>query len=360
MSLRYLLHGLLILCLAPGCAPREDPLLIGAKIYEHSGSYDRLFDQWNDLGINTGFCSQELISDSEFMMQAREHGVSTFLIFPVFYNPEELMLSPGLTAIKSDGLPAAEEWVEFICPSRVNYRNKVVEKARRMIRDHRPDGISIDFIRHFVYWEKVYPDRDPSTLPVCCFDSVCLRDFQIETGIELPPDLNSIPEKAGWILDTHPDEWTRWHCSLITSMVEEIAHAVREEKDDILINIHLVPWGESDYNGAIKRVAGQDLQALSEHLSMLSPMTYAHMVKQDPAWIHDITAEIFNKTGSPVVPSIQVGKAYLDTEYDLAEFRETLEQALRAPSGGVILWSWERLVAEPDKVDLFREMMKSF
>ncbi len=92
---------------------------------------------------------------------------------------------------------------------------------------------------------------------------------------------------------------------------------------------------------------------------MLSPMTYAHMVKQDPAWIHDITAEFFNKTGSPVVPSIQVGKAYLDTEYDLAEFRETLEQALRAPSGGVILWSWERLVAEPEKVDLFREMLRS-
>ena len=349
---------LLILYLFPGCAPKADTLLIGAKIYEHSGPSDLLFEQWNDLGINTGFCSQDLISNREFMEQARNHGISTFLILPVFFNPEVLARTPDLAAINRDGFAAAEEWVEFVCPSRANYRQEVVDKARRLVREHKPDGISIDFIRHFVYWEKVYPDHDPASLPVSCFDSVCLDHFQKETGIALPPSANSVPEKAGWILESHPEEWIRWRCQLINSMVKEIAEAAREEKTDILVNIHLVPWGEEDFEGGRMRVAGQDIVALSDHADLLSPMTYAHMVKQSPDWVHGITEEMSSKTTLPVIPSIQVGKAYLDTEFDLTEFRETVEEALKPPSGGVILWSWERLITEPDKVDLFKDILK--
>jgi hypothetical protein len=52
-----------------------------------------------------------------------------------------------------------------------------------------------------------------------------------------------------------------------------------------------------------------------------------------------------------------VGKAYLEDEFDLDEFRQTMEAALEAPSSGVVLWSWERLVAEPGKVKLFKDMV---
>jgi len=357
MSLHRFVPFLLIVCLS-ACAPEADPLLIGAKIYEHQGSYELLFAQWQDLGINTGFCSQDLIADREFMEQARNHEISTFLIFPVFFNPEVLSSRPDLAAINKDGSPASEEWVEFVCPSRMEYRRQVVEIARQLVREHRPDGISIDFIRHFVYWEKVYPGRDPASLPVSCFDSVCLRHFQAETGLVFPPSLGSIPEKAAWILESHPEEWIAWRCGLITSMVEEIAEAVREEQPDILVNIHLVPWGEEDFEGGIKRVAGQDIAALSVHADLLSPMTYAHMVKQPPVWVHDITRDVSARTSLPVVPSIQVGLAYLDNGFDLDEFGETVEEALLPPSGGVILWSWERLVAEPDKLELFGKILR--
>jgi len=53
-----------------------------------------------------------------------------------------------------------------------------------------------------------------------------------------------------------------------------------------------------------------------------------------------------------------VGKAYLNTKFDLDEFRETVEQALKPPSGGVVIWSWERLIAEPGKVDLFKDILQ--
>jgi len=354
-----LFRALLPLCLFlfRQCSPGTDQQLIGAKIYENPGPYDQLFDQWNVMGINSAFCSQALVSNREFMLEARKHQISTFMIFPVFFNPEALAEDPGLAAIKRDGEAAVDEWVEFVCPSREPYRLQMVERARQMVRDHQPDGISIDFIRHFVYWEKVYPDRDPTTLPVCCFDSVCVTRFQAETGIFIPGSHSGTREQADWILDNHEEDWTAWHCAQITSMAEAIAMAAREEKPDILVNIHLVPWGREDYNGALRRVAGQDVPAFSKFCDYLSPMTYAHMVKEPPSWIHGIVEDIRGQTRAPILPSIQVGKAYLDTEYGLDEFRKTVDAALQRPSSGLILWSWERLMAEPDKAALFKDIM---
>lgn len=348
---------LLVPFLIQGCKQKEEALLIGAKIYEHQGSYKELFDQWNALGINTGFCSQDLIADPDFMQEAREHRISTFAIFPVFFNPEAIAEAPQIAAINRDGKMAAEEWVEFVCPSREEYRAHMLEKARRLVWEHQPDGISIDFIRHFVYWEKVYPERDPATLPVSCFDSLCLNHFQAESGITLPEELSSTAEKADWILNNHGDAWTSWRCQQITSMALAIASTAREEKPDILVNMHLVPWAADDFDGAIQKVAGQDIKAFSEFSDYLSPMTYAHMVKQEPSWVHHIVEDIFMQTGSTVLPSIQVGLAYLENEFDLDEFSETVKAALQAPSSGVILWSWEHLIAEPAKVDLFKDIV---
>jgi hypothetical protein len=355
--MKYLSLPLIFLLLLSACVKEEPQMLIGAKIYEHSGSYELLFEEWNQMGINTGFCSQELISDRDFMKEAREHKISTFVIFPVFFNPEALAQSPHIAAINRNGEAASKEWVEFVCPSREEYRQQVVERARHIVRDHHPDGISIDFIRHFVYWEKVYPQRDPASLPVSCFDSLCLNHFQAETGITVPGELKSTPDRADWILNNHGDAWTTWRSQLITSMAEAIARAAREEKPDILVNIHLVPWAKEDFNGGIRRVAGQDIKALSEFTNFLSPMTYAHMVKQPPSWVHHIVEDIYMQTGGTVLPSIQVGKAYLETEYGLVEFRETVEAALQPPSSGVIIWSWERLIAEPEKADLFKDIV---
>lgn len=358
--MKYLFTFLfLFLLLSRGCSPEADQALIGAKIYEHSGPYDQLFDQWKQLGINTAFSSEGLITDREFMNEAREHKISTFLIFPVFFNAEAIAEEAGLAAISRMGEAAADEWVEFVCPSREDYRRKMVENARHIVREHQPDGISIDFIRHFVYWEKVYPDRDPSTLPLSCFDSLCLSHFQAETGISIPAELSDIPHKADWILDKHEEEWTAWRCELITSMAEAIAKAAREEKPDILVNIHLVPWAKEDFNGAIRKVAGQDIKALAEFSDYLSPMTYAHMVRQSPSWVHGIVEDMFMQSGATILPSIQVGKAYLDIEFDLVEFSETLEAALMPPSAGVVIWSWDHLMAEPDKADLFKDIVSA-
>lgn len=64
--LKYFPHLLLLLqFLLPSCSHQADQALIGAKIYEHEGFYELLFKQWNRMGINTGFCSESLISEPD-------------------------------------------------------------------------------------------------------------------------------------------------------------------------------------------------------------------------------------------------------------------------------------------------------
>ncbi len=346
---------MLVMMMMPSCNQELEDRMVAVKIYGHEGSMEKLFSEWTELGINTVFSGEDLISNEQFIDGAKENGITTFMIFPVFFNAEELARSPHLYAITSQGKIAIDEWVEFVCPSRVEYRKKMVEKAEWMVRKYHPDGISIDFIRHFVYWEKVYSDRDPATLPRTCFDSVCLNHFQWETGIKLPESLDGIPQQADWILENHSEIWTSWRCALITSMVKEIAEAVKEINPQILINVHLVPWAEKDFQGAIRSVAAQDIPALSEYTDYLSPMTYAHMVREEPPWIHSIVKDVYRQWEGKVIPSIQVDKAYLESELSTEEFEQSLIEALKPPSNGVVFWSWERVASDSKKKEIIRK-----
>ena len=339
------------------CQQENNHLLIGAKIYEYQGSFEELFTQWEELGFNTAFCSQDLLSSPEFRINAAKHGVATFLIFPVFFNPDTLAVSPELAAIDQYGHQAAEEWVEFVCPSDSAYRMEVTAKARKVVRRYQPAGISMDFIRHFVYWEKVYPDRDPATLPITCFCPSCLRSFQEKTGIRIPDSLDGTALQAQWLLQEQAEAWRSWRIELINEMVEAVASAVREEKEDILVNVHLVPWMQADFDGMATMVTGQDVRTLAKKADILSPMCYAHMVRQEPPWIHQVTEDIHLHSGIPVLPSIQAEKAYLDVDLEPDEFKYSLQEALKEPSSGVIIWSWESLAGNPAKLEIVKDVL---
>jgi hypothetical protein len=113
------------------------------------------------------------------------------------------------------------------------------------------------------------------------------------------------------------------------SMVREIAREARAIKPTVLINLHAVPWRRADFAGGILTVAGQDFAAIARYVDYVSP-----------------------------IPSIQVGKAYLDTPLPTAEFAEALRQALAPPSRGVVFWSWQALEDEPEKKAVVRQLLK--
>ena len=350
----YLIFGVL-----SSCSERKinSDKIIGVKIYDYSGDYNTLFREWNQLGINTVFVSPSLDSIPAFREQAAKHQIKRFLILPTFYDPITLKNNPELYAITEKGVPAIEEWVEFVCPNKTEFRQKKVLYFTNLIKDLKPDGISIDFIRYFAFWEKIYPDRSSASLTNTCFDKTCLDKFQNDTGIKIPESVSGTDQIAAWIIHNHGNEWTNWKCYTITSMVQEIADLARATDPSIKINLHAVPWRSTDYDGAIKNITGQNFTDLAKYVDYISPMCYHYMVKREPVWIHDVTNDIFTQTKSNILPSIQVGKAYLKNELTKEAFKEALEYSLKPPSIGVIFWNWNAINESPAKKTIIKKII---
>ncbi|MGA7617336.1 MAG: hypothetical protein WBX15_19400 [Thermoanaerobaculia bacterium] len=332
--------------------------IVGVKMYELPADLEQMFAKWNELGVTTAFVGESVAEDDAFRRAASERGVDVFIIVPVFQNPEALKADPDLVAITSKGAPAKDDWVEFVCPSRQSYREERVQHVRDLVTRLHPQGVSLDFIRHFVFWEKVHPGTKHGDIPNACFCDHCVKGFTEKSGIVIPPALHETPEVAAWILENHAREWTEWKVALIDSMAEEIASAAHQADPQIRINIHAVPWRRTDFGGAILRSAGQDFETLSKYADYLSPMTYAHIQGRMPDWVHSVVVRLSEQSSAPVLPSIQVAEAYRPGEpFTVEEFEQNLYEALRMPSRGVVFWSWEALAADPAKFRVAVEMI---
>ena len=352
-----LVFAALSLALA-GCAagPPRQPRdaggpIIGVKIYEADGNLEPLFARFDELGINTLFVSEALASNEGFRTLARERRMPVFVIFPVFYDPEALKEDPRLYAITRTGERAQDDWVGFVCPTRDAYRKRKVDALRRVLAALRPDGVSLDFIRFFVYWEMVHPDRSPGSIPSTCFCPSCLAAFSAAAGVILPPTAAGPQQAAAWIESTHLSRWAEWKCGVISSMAEELSRAARTASPGVLVNVHAVPWRRNDFGGAIRSVAGQDFSALSRFADYLSPMCYTLMLRREPSWVGSVVGEMSAESSCPILPSIQVRPSYPgDLAMSAEDFEETLDAALAAPSRGVVFWSWKHLAQEPEKM----------
>lgn len=357
----YILFFLLISPVLQNCQQNKTKrtLTIGVKIYETQASYRQLFREWNDMGINSAFVSVELAYDEAFRELARENDVMVFVILPIFFNAKVLQEHPDWYAVTQHGDPAKEEWVEFISPSNVAYRAQRIDFIKKVVQDTKPDGISLDFIRYFAYWEKIHDGRSLASIPNTSFDSTSLAAFQLEKGIRIPDTLRTASSIAAWILQNYQESWTNWKCHNIVSIVKDIAIATKTVCPELLINFHAVPWRENDFEGAIKKIAGQDFKQLAGIIDIISPMCYSHMLKRDARWVSSVIKNIHEQAGkTSLLPSIQVKEAYLEEVLSEEEFEENLEAALKPPSTGVVFWSWAHLEQDPGKKSIISKWVK--
>lgn len=358
MQRLYLLSLILAFSILPACNPKEHHKIVGIKIYDYKGDYAGLVSKWNDIGINTCFVSTTLAADKEFRKILHENKIMVYIIFPVFQNPEILRNDSSLYSITNDGNNAREDWVRFVCPSRSSYRKDKTEELADLIRDLDPDGVSIDFIRHFVYWEMIYPDREPGSISSACFCDSCISEFLKENDLLLPDTCVTTAHKADFLICNHMEKWDGFRCSLITSMVKELAEKARSIKPDIKVNVHAVPWRENDFGRAIVRVAGQDLGAIAPLTDYLSPMCYSQMVKRDAQWIASVVEDMDRSCKGKILPSIQVYPEYIIDTFTLDDFRNCIEEAIKPPSLGVVFFSWPLFEKDPARMEIAKESLK--
>lgn len=331
--------------------------IIGVKMYEIKEPPKNIIRKWKELRINTAYVSEQVASNTEFRNLTKKEGIATYIIFPVFFNPEILKKNPGLYAITHTAEPAIESWVEFVCPSIEEYQAELIEKAKEMIQNYNPDGISLDFIRHFAFWETVDPAFSFDSIPETCFCDNCLRKFCHDTNINLPPGLNHTKEKAHWIRKNKRDEWSEWKSGQITDFVSNFKSELQKIDPGIKLNLHAVPWRSGDFNNAGLHIVGQNLKELSELVDYISPMCYSFMLYRDPEWINSVVKDFYMQGVQNIVPSIQVKECYRKDEFPDDEFKECIIRSLEQPSKGVIFWSWDYIEAEPAKKAAIKKLL---
>ena len=332
-------------------------MMIGTKIYDLQGDFKGVFEEWRSLNFDTIFVSSTLYSNHKFRQLVKKKKMTVFVIFPVFYNPEALEKDPELYSITNRGEKAVDEWVKFVCPTRDDYRRSRVEKMKKIVTELQPDGLSLDFIRYFVFWEKIYSERTLESIPNCCFCSYCIKKFQEDCKLPLPREIMDNRRIVKFIQNNLSIEWTNWKCTVISSFIKEITQEARKLKPDILINVHVLPWRQIDFDGAIEKIAGQDLKEIAKIVDIISPMCYSHMLKRKPTWINAVVKSMYELTKQKIVPSVQVERCYLTSEITTKEFSEMIVEAVKIPSSGVIFWSWEKIQDNPEKMEQLKTII---
>lgn len=319
-----------------------------AKLFE-SLSYDRLKCELASMkvcGVTQVYLRAEQLFHDDIYTLLKQSGLELWLIAPIFYHDENKRL-PFVPrwAIDEHGEEAhdtQEHWLSMVCPSDMRYLSYRCEQLREILQKYPFHGISLDFIRYFVFWEGVYPDTDASQLRNTCFCPVCRARFCEWASFYFSPQEDTAVF-AQRILQDYASEWTAFKSTVIDESVQFILRTVQRDMPGIRSNLHVLPWTEDDFDGAMTRIAGQDLSRLAPLVDYITPLCYHQMLRRSPEWIRETMATLAAEQSAPLITAIQSAPFYGYASLDLDEFEAACIAAQQFSAAGMAVWPWEQL-----------------
>ncbi len=305
-----------------------------------------------DWGIDTPILSPALLADGAMAGALAARGLDVWLNLPVFHDPGYLEQHPDRYTITSRGRRAVEDWLHFACPSREETVEHVAATARRLLYRLQPTVVSLDFIRHFVFWERVDLDGPADAIEDGCYCAACLTAFRAFSGERVGDD--PVAELRGPLRKP----WADWKCRRIAEVAERLFAEVRAACPGARLAIKTLPWRESDLAGAIRAAAGQDVPRLSRAVDLVAPMAFTHMLGRTPAWKRDLLAHVGTVTGRPVLSYVQAGAVYRPEPIPPEDFAAELLAALRPEYAGVAVFHYEQLAADPARAEILRRLLR--
>jgi len=295
--------------------------------------------------INSVFMEAEEYS-LKLIKSLHNHGIQFFASFSVFANSTILQKHPELAPINAAGkeMEAIEGYVG-LCPTNKSYRMKKLEDLSKLVERYGMDGVWLDFIRYPTKWEEPKP-----ILRQYCFCQSCLQKFSEDTGILLPGE--GTRDKAEFILSKHTEAWVNWKCEVIEDFVAQTKKRIAEVKLGIPLGAFTVPWKKDDLGGAIKSIVGQDFKLLSKWVDIFSPMTYHRLCEKSVEWVGEITEHMVELTNSRVWTTIQ------SYNVPTREFKGVLDQVVKSGSSGVVVFHWNGVKQDRERMEILRNFFK--
>ena len=368
--LRLFIIGLLLSCVRLN-QEKEPGILVGVKLYPSAGfvhQHQETILQLKEFGFNAVFSpaynGQEAFYPSQLLTQAdttpglpefrralKENHMGFAAICPVFYDPHIIRERPDLIPVDQFGNNHYDNWQTMVCPSNQQYRSERLALIREVLERLEPDIISLDFIRYPVTWEIIPFSTPADSIRQFCFCERCLQQFFTAHALKPPAELQGPEEVAPWILREQAPIWDQWRIRLISSFIQSCRDLIDETHPQTQLAVHVVPWSVSDFNGRAASITGQDVRDIAKSADILTPMTYHKRIGKPVTFIHDLTTEIHFSGAQSVMPGIQFNRILDEEHINKDEWEQTLLNALKEPSRGVIIFHWD-VISTPRMIKL--------
>lgn len=253
-------------------------------------SYERIEAVTRAAGMDAVVVGEGVAEDPALCAQLEASRLDVVLNLPLFFDRELLARLPDAYAVTSAGRRAEAGWLHMACPRSDAFWHERVDRMRRAVAATRPAMVSLDFARMFVWWEQIAPDLAPDQIEHGCFCPACLDS----SGPRSAPDRERMGRRA---------------TQAVTDRVRDAARVVREASPTTLVGVKVVPWLDTDYDGARGWACGQDLRALAPFVDVVMPMSYSSMIRRPAGYLAGLHAEIRETTGRQLVPWVQAANA---------------------------------------------------
>jgi hypothetical protein len=321
--------------------------------------------RFDSLGMNAVFV-RSISLNVEFYKTAKAQGTKIYVEFPTLNGKEYLKEHPDAWPIdeKGEQSPPAD-WFMGICPTHQGFKEYRADQLRAILQQYEVDGIFLDY----VHWHAQFETTDP-ILPETCFCDRCTGYFSEKINKKTPGD--NIPQKAAWILENEDKAWRKWRVGILNEWVEDMGKILKEHQPDSKLGVFYCSWYPSDYDSALYRNLGIDPLALAERADVLSPMLFHHMKGRPTPWVgeyvgwlgkllgkdsnktSDLDHQIENIQSTIIWPIVQAHNNPGTVSPE--EFRQVMIEGSKTPSSGIMMFSDQSLVEEPEKLKIMKEL----
>jgi len=163
-------------------------------------------------------------------------------------------------------------------------------------------------------------------------------------------------ERSGSHDSSEVEDWIQWKCDQITDFVAEARSLINQSGKDLQLGMFSVPWKENEFNGAIKKITGQDFKSLARYIDIFSPMTYQRFCGREVSWIGEMVDYMAETTNKRILPIIQTEDRAGKISGE--EFYQEIAEATKPSSEGVIVFFLGDLLRDKDKVSVAKKAFR--